>query len=499
MPPLSTTTAEVDEAIDLAAGQSRRSAGASTLMTRARLGAGRGAGLARRDRCRGADVARAGAQAGRLLPHNYYWRELYLPQLTTGPSSASFMPDGRRARLQHGGLALAAGDRLAGGDRAHARAAVPTTTSPTSRPTGDASCSRATTATRWSCGELDLAQRSRARADARTARSTSSRASRPTARRLAWVSTQRDGPLRRPRRRSRCRPGSTQRGAAAAAAPQHDRSLLLLGDRSRDQPGVVAGRQVALLRRQSGGRLGHGRHLVGRAREPCRAAQGAERGDDLERASGTVARRAADPVFELSRPAMAPALAHDAGGRRAAAAHVRRVRPPQRALVARRQADRVHQQRARRHRARRAARRRRRHDRRAADRAPVPHAARAARRSMPATRRAARCRFAISVVAQRRARVRARRRPGCTPTTASIASLQRTETHYFHCAPTVLGVGAGGRCAGDRAARIPLSRRCSRPYASTPDGPAKLGVQRCASTSCPPSSARGSAPICTCT
>jgi hypothetical protein len=28
------------------------------------------------------------------LPHGYYWRELYLPQLTTGPSSLSFMPDG---------------------------------------------------------------------------------------------------------------------------------------------------------------------------------------------------------------------------------------------------------------------------------------------------------------------------------------------------------------------------------------------------------------------
>src|SRR3954464_321019 len=27
------------------------------------------------------------------LPHNYYWRELYIPQLTTGPSSASFTPD----------------------------------------------------------------------------------------------------------------------------------------------------------------------------------------------------------------------------------------------------------------------------------------------------------------------------------------------------------------------------------------------------------------------
>lgn len=28
------------------------------------------------------------------LPHSYYWRELYLPQLTTGPSSAAFLPDG---------------------------------------------------------------------------------------------------------------------------------------------------------------------------------------------------------------------------------------------------------------------------------------------------------------------------------------------------------------------------------------------------------------------
>jgi TolB protein len=28
------------------------------------------------------------------LPHNYYWRELYLPQLTTGPSSLAFMPSG---------------------------------------------------------------------------------------------------------------------------------------------------------------------------------------------------------------------------------------------------------------------------------------------------------------------------------------------------------------------------------------------------------------------
>jgi Tol biopolymer transport system component len=28
------------------------------------------------------------------LPHSYYWRELYLPQLTTGPSAVAFTPDG---------------------------------------------------------------------------------------------------------------------------------------------------------------------------------------------------------------------------------------------------------------------------------------------------------------------------------------------------------------------------------------------------------------------
>ena len=30
------------------------------------------------------------------LPHNYYFRELYLPQLTSGPSSVSWTPDGKQ-------------------------------------------------------------------------------------------------------------------------------------------------------------------------------------------------------------------------------------------------------------------------------------------------------------------------------------------------------------------------------------------------------------------
>jgi len=37
------------------------------------------------------------------LPHSYYWRELYIPQLTTGPSSASFTPDGNTLIYSMGG------------------------------------------------------------------------------------------------------------------------------------------------------------------------------------------------------------------------------------------------------------------------------------------------------------------------------------------------------------------------------------------------------------
>ena len=37
------------------------------------------------------------------LPHSYYWRELYIPQLTTGPSSLSLAPDGKALVYSMGG------------------------------------------------------------------------------------------------------------------------------------------------------------------------------------------------------------------------------------------------------------------------------------------------------------------------------------------------------------------------------------------------------------
>lgn len=62
------------------------------------------------------------AQAGRepvlpqvKVPHSYYWRELYLPQLTDGPSAVAFLPDGKGVVYSQGGSLWrqALGDELA--------------------------------------------------------------------------------------------------------------------------------------------------------------------------------------------------------------------------------------------------------------------------------------------------------------------------------------------------------------------------------------------------
>ncbi|MCI0355889.1 MAG: hypothetical protein L0099_12745, partial [Acidobacteria bacterium] len=36
-------------------------------------------------------------------PHSYYWREMYVPQLTTGPSSAAWAPDSQAVVYSMGG------------------------------------------------------------------------------------------------------------------------------------------------------------------------------------------------------------------------------------------------------------------------------------------------------------------------------------------------------------------------------------------------------------
>src|SRR5256886_6720883 len=39
------------------------------------------------------------------VPHAYYWREMYVPQVTSGPSAAAWSPDGRELiYAMHGSL-----------------------------------------------------------------------------------------------------------------------------------------------------------------------------------------------------------------------------------------------------------------------------------------------------------------------------------------------------------------------------------------------------------
>jgi TolB protein len=40
------------------------------------------------------------------LPHSYYWREMFLPQFTSGPSSVAFAPDGQSVVYRMGGSLL---------------------------------------------------------------------------------------------------------------------------------------------------------------------------------------------------------------------------------------------------------------------------------------------------------------------------------------------------------------------------------------------------------
>jgi TolB protein len=50
------------------------------------------------------------------LPHNYYYREMYLPQLTTGPSALTFSPDGKELVYSMGGSLWR---QTIGSDQAH--------------------------------------------------------------------------------------------------------------------------------------------------------------------------------------------------------------------------------------------------------------------------------------------------------------------------------------------------------------------------------------------
>src|SRR4249920_2782203 len=54
--------------------------------------------------CAASAHAARGPVLGQIqLPHNYYYREIYLPQLTTGPSAVAFSPDSKELVYSMGG------------------------------------------------------------------------------------------------------------------------------------------------------------------------------------------------------------------------------------------------------------------------------------------------------------------------------------------------------------------------------------------------------------
>ena len=222
---------------------------------------------ARRCVAAGGRVGAAGA-AGREpvlkqvdLPHSYYWRELYLPQLTTGPSSVSFMPDGEALVYSMAGSLWRQriGDRRSRRtDPRQRRLRLPARRRPR-RPQRRVHALR-----RRRDGAVAAGSRAAAARSALTrggAVNVEPRLS-PDGKRIAWVSTQGTGHF--------------NLFVADIGADGLRNARPLLGERKsaidryyysavrpRDQSVVVAGRQAHRVRRQPRGRLGQRRHLVG--------------------------------------------------------------------------------------------------------------------------------------------------------------------------------------------------------------------------------------------
>ena len=203
----------------------------------------------------GAGGARTGAQAGRFAAQLLLARAVY--------SAADDRSVERRiharwqgaGHLQHGGLAVAAGDRLGRSGRADPSRAALTTISPTWPPMAGASCSPDMTADAFELWRRRSAQRARGAADSRRSGQLEPRLS-PDGKRIAWVSTKGTGHFNLfiadigP-------DGLTQRASAARRAQKRDPPLLLFGLRSCAEPVVDARRQAHPLRRQPRGRVGH--------------------------------------------------------------------------------------------------------------------------------------------------------------------------------------------------------------------------------------------------
>ena len=290
------------------------------------------------------------------VPHSYYWRELYLPQLTTGPSSASFLPGGRELVYSMAGSLWR---QTIGADEAveltHATGAYDY------QPDVSAD-GRSVVFSRYDGAglelwRLDLASGREQRLTSDGAVNVEPRLS-PDGRRLAWVSTRRNG--RFDLHVADLGPDGLLN--AKAFFPERrtaiDRYYYSAWDHAINPSWSPDGQRIYFVDNADVA-WGSGDLWSVAVDDPQ------DRRRVLREETSWSARPELAPdgrrlaLFELSRAAVASALAHDPRGCAAIAAHVRRVRCAKRALVAGRRAYCIHRQRERKHRADRPGRDRR--------------------------------------------------------------------------------------------------------------------------------------------
>jgi dipeptidyl aminopeptidase/acylaminoacyl peptidase len=276
------------------------------------------------------------------LPHGYYWRELYVPQLTTGPSSAAFLPSGDELIYSmEGSLWRQKIGTEDANEITHAQGSYDY--QPDISPDG-----RSVVFTRYDGKAFELWRRDLegGAEHALTANAGVNLEPRisPDGRQIVFVSTAGTGHFNLKIADLAPAGLSNERYLVAPRESRIDRYYYSTHDHTINPSWSPDGQRVYYV---TNAEIPWGTgwicSIAVAGGEPVCLTKAPAR-DFLGRAARGRPGRKAHSFLELCRRAVAPALAHHNGRRRAAAADLWRIRSSQRPLVAEWQAHRLHQQ-----------------------------------------------------------------------------------------------------------------------------------------------------------